>query len=135
MRLFHLRMKLSASILHFRDGVGVFSDRSLFFGNDDPLLDPQLPGCTHTMDGSACVSKLGIWGARRFATCPVRLESSQGLVVDSETKRKPVIEVAAVNVASDGPFSSTKVSCTWISPWLRTKSNMWAPVSVHRVTE
>ncbi|RNC55880.1 hypothetical protein TcCL_ESM06585 [Trypanosoma cruzi] len=59
MRLFHLRVKLSTPIRNVRDGAGVFGAQSLPSSNDQPLLDPQLPGSTHTMGSSTRTSKIG----------------------------------------------------------------------------
>ncbi|RNC55554.1 hypothetical protein TcCL_ESM06934 [Trypanosoma cruzi] len=78
MRLFRPRVKLGVSIPRARDGIGVVRAQALPFREDEPSMDPQLPGRARTMGRSDRVSKFGTWGARRFATCPVRLESAQG---------------------------------------------------------
>ncbi|RNF02097.1 hypothetical protein TcG_11338, partial [Trypanosoma cruzi] len=128
MRLSHLRVKLSTPIRNVRDGAGVVGAQPLTSSNDQPLLDPQLPGRPNTMGSSTRTSKLGTWGARRFAKCPAMVSSSQCMAMSPETKRKPVIVAAAATTASNGPCSSTKLSCIRTSQCWRAKSNRRAPM-------
>ncbi|RNC36025.1 hypothetical protein TcCL_Unassigned01066 [Trypanosoma cruzi] len=100
MRLLNLRVKLSIPILHVRDGVRVIKIQALLSAVMSPFWCPNSRAAP-IAGRSACVSKFGIRGARRFAIFPIRVESCHALEVGPWNKHKPVDDAATVNVSSE----------------------------------
>ncbi|RNC53185.1 hypothetical protein TcCL_ESM09506 [Trypanosoma cruzi] len=118
MRFLGLRVKLIIPILHVRDGVSVIKIQALLSAVMSPCWRPNSRAAP-IAGRSACVSKLGIRGARRFAICSARLESIMCLA-DLENRRKFVIVAPTVTIVSNCQDSSIKASRAWISPYWHT---------------